>query len=139
MARRLDGKVCVITGAGGGMGREAAVVFTAEGAEVCLADVSREAAEETGWRPVGYGREVITFEPLPGGVATRVHVHLWTDAEESDEPLDRHEPGTARWVPLADVPSLAAAGELLAAGTLVALLMYLSARGSSGPRTAHKP
>jgi NAD(P)-dependent dehydrogenase (short-subunit alcohol dehydrogenase family) len=47
MAGRLDGKVCVITGAGGGMGREAAVVFTAEGAEVCLADVSREAAEET--------------------------------------------------------------------------------------------
>ena len=47
MAGRLDGKVCVITGAGGGMGREAAVVFTAEGAEVCLADVSRDAAEET--------------------------------------------------------------------------------------------
>ena len=47
MGGRLEGKVCVITGAGGGMGREAAVVFTAEGAEVCLADVSREAAEET--------------------------------------------------------------------------------------------
>jgi len=31
---RLDGKVCVITGAGGGMGREAAIVFTAEGAKV---------------------------------------------------------------------------------------------------------
>jgi NAD(P)-dependent dehydrogenase (short-subunit alcohol dehydrogenase family) len=44
---RLDGKACVITGAGGGMGREAAVVFSAEGALVCAADVDQELAEET--------------------------------------------------------------------------------------------
>jgi NAD(P)-dependent dehydrogenase (short-subunit alcohol dehydrogenase family) len=44
---RLDGKVCVITGAGGGMGREAALVFTEEGAQVCVADVDLGAAEET--------------------------------------------------------------------------------------------
>jgi NAD(P)-dependent dehydrogenase (short-subunit alcohol dehydrogenase family) len=44
---RLDGKVCVITGAGGGMGREAAILFTAEGAKVCAADVNAAAAEET--------------------------------------------------------------------------------------------
>jgi NAD(P)-dependent dehydrogenase (short-subunit alcohol dehydrogenase family) len=44
---RLEGKVCVITGAGGGMGREAAVVFAEEGALVCAADVSLEAVEET--------------------------------------------------------------------------------------------
>ncbi len=47
MAGRLDGKVCVITGAGGGMGREAALVFTGEGAKVCVADVSSATAEET--------------------------------------------------------------------------------------------
>ena len=44
---RLDGKVCVITGAGGGMGREAAIVFTREGARVCVADLDEELAEET--------------------------------------------------------------------------------------------
>ena len=44
---RLDGKVAVITGAGGGMGREAAILFTEEGARVCVADVNRQAAEET--------------------------------------------------------------------------------------------
>jgi NAD(P)-dependent dehydrogenase (short-subunit alcohol dehydrogenase family) len=44
---RLEGKVCVITGAGGGMGREAAVRFSAEGAKVCVADVDEAAAEET--------------------------------------------------------------------------------------------
>jgi len=44
---RLDGKVAVITGAGGGMGRDAAVLFTEEGARVCAADVDGRAAEET--------------------------------------------------------------------------------------------
>ena len=44
---RLDGKVCVITGAGGGMGRDAAQLFTEEGAKVCVADVNLSAAEET--------------------------------------------------------------------------------------------
>jgi 3-oxoacyl-[acyl-carrier protein] reductase len=44
---RLEGKVCVITGAGGGMGREAAILFTAEGAKVCAADMNLRAAEET--------------------------------------------------------------------------------------------
>ena len=44
---RLDGKVCVITGAGGGMGRDAALLFTEEGAKVCAADINLEAASET--------------------------------------------------------------------------------------------
>jgi NAD(P)-dependent dehydrogenase (short-subunit alcohol dehydrogenase family) len=44
---RLDGKVCVITGGGGGMGREAAIVFTEEGARVCAADLDLALAEET--------------------------------------------------------------------------------------------
>src|SRR5246500_2300971 len=44
---RLDGKVAVITGAAGGIGREAALLFSAEGARVCVADVGREAGEKT--------------------------------------------------------------------------------------------
>jgi NAD(P)-dependent dehydrogenase (short-subunit alcohol dehydrogenase family) len=44
---RLDGKVCVITGAGGGMGRDAAQLFTQEGAKVCAADIDANAAAET--------------------------------------------------------------------------------------------
>jgi NAD(P)-dependent dehydrogenase (short-subunit alcohol dehydrogenase family) len=42
---RLDGKVAVITGAAGGLGREAAILFSAEGASVCVADMSREHGE----------------------------------------------------------------------------------------------
>ena len=44
---RLEGKVAVITGAAGGIGREAALLFSAEGARVCVADVGREAGEKT--------------------------------------------------------------------------------------------
>jgi NAD(P)-dependent dehydrogenase (short-subunit alcohol dehydrogenase family) len=44
---RLDGKVAVITGAGGGMGREAALLFSEEGAQVCAADLDAAAAEDT--------------------------------------------------------------------------------------------
>jgi ADP-ribose pyrophosphatase len=94
--------------------------------EETRAAAAREAAEETGWRPIGHSRPVIEFEPLPGGVSTTVHVHLWRDAEPTGEPLDRHEPGRARWVPVADVVRLAGAGELLGAGTLVGLLQYVA-------------
>src|SRR6201981_2344860 len=41
---RLAGKVCVITGAGGGMGADAAQLFTEEGANVVVADVNGDAA-----------------------------------------------------------------------------------------------
>jgi len=44
---RLEGKACVITGAGSGMGRVAAEVFTAEGAQACVADIDGAAAEDT--------------------------------------------------------------------------------------------
>jgi NAD(P)-dependent dehydrogenase (short-subunit alcohol dehydrogenase family) len=45
VSKRLDGKVCVITGAAGGMGRDAVLLFCSEGAKVCVADVDGEAAE----------------------------------------------------------------------------------------------
>ena len=47
MAKRLDGKVALITGAGSGIGREAALIFAAEGATVVAVDRDEHAAEET--------------------------------------------------------------------------------------------
>jgi NAD(P)-dependent dehydrogenase (short-subunit alcohol dehydrogenase family) len=44
---RLDGKVCVITGAGGGLGRACAARFAAEGARVAVADVDEAAGGAT--------------------------------------------------------------------------------------------
>ena len=63
MPGRLDGKVCVITGAGGGMGRDAAILFAEEGAKVCVADASREGVDET----VGL---------LPDGAALGSHTNV---------------------------------------------------------------
>ncbi|HEY7133365.1 MAG TPA: glucose 1-dehydrogenase [Candidatus Limnocylindrales bacterium] len=42
---RLEDKVTIITGAGGGMGRKAATMFAAEGARVVCVDVTEEMAE----------------------------------------------------------------------------------------------
>ncbi len=47
MSGRLDGKVCIITGTGGSIGREAAIAFAREGASVVGCDLNSDAAEET--------------------------------------------------------------------------------------------
>jgi NAD(P)-dependent dehydrogenase (short-subunit alcohol dehydrogenase family) len=47
MADRLAGKVALITGAGGGQGRAAAILFANEGAKVVVTDVKVEGGEET--------------------------------------------------------------------------------------------
>jgi NAD(P)-dependent dehydrogenase (short-subunit alcohol dehydrogenase family) len=47
MPDRLKGKTALITGAGMGMGREAAVLFAAEGASIVVCDINRSAADET--------------------------------------------------------------------------------------------
>ncbi len=44
---RLRDKVCIITGAGSGMGRTAALMFAAEGAKVVVAEFSEAAGSET--------------------------------------------------------------------------------------------
>jgi 3-oxoacyl-[acyl-carrier protein] reductase len=44
---RLANKIALITGAGSGMGRTAAILFAAEGAKVAAADVSEQGVNET--------------------------------------------------------------------------------------------
>jgi NAD(P)-dependent dehydrogenase (short-subunit alcohol dehydrogenase family) len=56
---RLAGKVAFITGAGMGMGREAAVLFARHGAKIGVADINKAAAEETAARVEGAGGQAV--------------------------------------------------------------------------------
>ena len=62
---RIEGKVAIITGAGGGFGRESALLFTQEGAKVIIADMNPEA-----------GKKVEAEVRTQGGDATFVQVDI---------------------------------------------------------------
>lgn len=61
---RLSGKVALITGIGGGMGREAALRFAAEGAKVVGCDLFEEGAAETVAMVKATGGEITNFAPV---------------------------------------------------------------------------
>ena len=67
---RLSGKVSIITGAGGGMGRVAALRFAAEGSRVVVADTHKASAEET-------VRQILAA----GGEATAITVDVSVEAD----------------------------------------------------------
>lgn len=60
---RLDGKVCIITGSGGSMGRAAAKMFAAEGAIVVGNDINEASAEETVALVKADGRSMDSVHP----------------------------------------------------------------------------
>jgi len=63
MPGRLSGRVCVITGTGGAMGRASALTFAREGASVVGCDVAVEPAEETVELVRAGGGEMVSLQP----------------------------------------------------------------------------
>jgi NAD(P)-dependent dehydrogenase (short-subunit alcohol dehydrogenase family) len=63
MSGRLSGKVCVVTGTGGSMGRATAVTFAREGALLVGCDIAVEPAEETARIVRAAGGEMVSLQP----------------------------------------------------------------------------
>ncbi len=63
MSPRLSGKVCIITGTGGSIGREAALTFAREGALVVGCDVQVDAAQATVEAVRAAGGTMVSLQP----------------------------------------------------------------------------
>ena len=63
MTARLDGKICVITGTGGSMGRASALAFTRAGASVVGCDLSVDAAQTTLEMVQSEGGTMVSMQP----------------------------------------------------------------------------
>ena len=77
MAGLLDGKVALITGTGGRMGRVAALRFTAEGAKVVGCDLNAEESEETARLVREAGGDFVAMAPVDLGDSAQAR--KWTD------------------------------------------------------------
>jgi NAD(P)-dependent dehydrogenase (short-subunit alcohol dehydrogenase family) len=68
--RLLEGKACVITGAGSGVGRAAAVLFAEQGGSIAVGDVRDEWAQDT-----------VALVEKAGGAAVAVHCDVSQEAD----------------------------------------------------------
>jgi 3-hydroxybutyrate dehydrogenase len=73
---RLKGKTAIVTGAASGIGKEIAIVFAREGANVAIADLDQKAAQATakeidssGKRALGVAMDVANEEQVEAGTA----------------------------------------------------------------------
>jgi len=63
MSERLLGKVCIITGTGGSIGREAALTFAREGALVVGCDLQVDAAQAIVEAVLAAGGTMVSLQP----------------------------------------------------------------------------
>jgi NAD(P)-dependent dehydrogenase (short-subunit alcohol dehydrogenase family) len=72
----LDGQVALITGAGSGIGRGTAVRLARDGANICIADIDMDGANETAAMVREFGRDALTVK---ANVASKPQVHATFD------------------------------------------------------------
>jgi len=92
----------------------------------------RETVEETGWRPTGPMRHLITFQPMAGMVDSPHEVYLAEGAEYVGAPADAEEAGWVEWIPLSELPKLIRLQSVGGSGSLVGLLYVLGLGRSAG-------
>ncbi|WP_018351704.1 NUDIX domain-containing protein [Longispora albida] len=101
--------------------------------EVPVEAAARECEEETGWRPEGL-RQLVYTQPSPGLMTSEHYVFLAESATYTGMPKDGFESERIEWVPLADIVTLIAKGDIVAGTTLVALLYAHATCSSAGER-----
>jgi meso-butanediol dehydrogenase / (S,S)-butanediol dehydrogenase / diacetyl reductase len=101
---RLDGKVALITGIGGGMGRTAALMFCAAGAQVVGCDLDAEGCEETVRQAKEAGGVITAMTGVDLGEPAAARA--WVDeAAEAYEGVDilYNNASTQRFAPIDDL------------------------------------
>jgi len=88
----------------------------------------REVEEETGWRPTSSMTPLVYTQPSPGLMTAEHHVFQTESAEYIGEPEDGFESERVEWVPLGDIRTLIAKGDISAGTSLVALLLLVAER-----------
>jgi len=86
--------------------------------------VRREIEEETGWRAATV-TPMTSYNAISGIGDMRFTAFLATDVTHIGEPADKTEATRVEWHPLGDIPTLAAAGQLLDGPSLTALSYFL--------------
>lgn len=86
--------------------------------------IRREIEEETGYRAATV-TPLTTYNAISGIGDMRFSAYLATDVERIGDPVDQDEAARVEWHALADIPKLAAAGQLPDGPSLTALSYYL--------------
>jgi NAD(P)-dependent dehydrogenase (short-subunit alcohol dehydrogenase family) len=105
MAGRLDGKVAIITGTGGGQGRAAALRFTEEGAHVIGCDLDTESNEATVAAVKASGHDMTGMAPVDLGASEAAQAWV-AEAAAAGGRIDivYNNASAARFGPIGEMP-----------------------------------